>query len=203
MKKSLFYVLAILICGTTAGCIETVPKLNLKAQQALEAGNFDEAIAFSKKAVEREPGSVRAHFLLGMGYKAKGMIDEAISEYNKSLAINPNSILALCSLGDAYLTKGMVDEAITVLKKTIQLDPENSSGHYNLGIAYKQQGKNTIAARHLFEAGLLAFIESKKNLAVKSYRALEEIGPTQATQELYELLEPILTSGAKQVSPSA
>jgi hypothetical protein len=96
----------------------------------------------------------------------------------------------------------MIDEAITVSKKTIQLDPENSSGHYNLGIAYKKQGKNTIAARHLFEAGLLAFIESKKNLAVKSYRALEEIGPTQTTQELYDLLESILNSDSKPVNPS-
>ena len=201
MKKTFVFILMICICLTAPGCTETANKLNEKAQKALNAEQYDDAITFSKKAVERNPGNVRAHFLLGMGYKAKGMIDEAISEYNKSLEINPNNILALCSLGDAYLTKGMVDEAITVSKKTIQLDPENSSGHYNLGIAYKKQGKNTIAARHLFEAGLLAFIVSKKNLAIKSYRALEEIGPTQATQELYELLEPILTSDSKPVTP--
>lgn len=203
MKKSLGCILVMCMCLSAPGCIETVTKLNEKALKALNAEQYDDAITFSKRAAERDPGNVRAYFLLGMGYQAKGMVDEAISAYNKSLAIDPNNILTLCSLGDAYLTKGMIDEAITVSKKTIQLDPENSSGHYNLGIAYKKEGKDTIAARHLFEAGLLAFIESKKNLAVKSYRALEEIGPTQTTQELYELLEPILTSGSKPVNPSS
>ena len=201
MKKSLGSILVICICLSASGCTETVAKLNEKAQNALNAKQYDQAITFSKRAVERDPGNVRAHFLLGMGYRAKGMVDEAISEYNKSLETNPNNLLALCSLGDAYLAKGMLDEAITVSKRTVQLDPENSSGHYNLGIAYKKQGKNTIAARHLFEAGLLAFIESKKNLAVKSYRALEEIGPTQTTRELYDLLEPILTSDSKPGNP--
>ena len=203
MNKPSLYILVMIICVTTLACTETVTKLNLKAQNALEAGKYDEAITFSKRAIEREPGNLRSHFLLGMGYKAKGMFDEAISEYNKSLDVNPNSILALCSLGDVYLSKGMIDEAITISQKTIKLDPENSSAHYNLGIAYTTQGKNTIAARHLFEAGLLAFIESKKNLAVKSYYALEKIGPTQTTQELYGLLEPILTPDSKTMPPSS
>ena len=107
-------------------------------------------------------------------------------------------------LADIYLTKGMIDEAITVSKKAICIRPRMLQiGHYNLGMAYKIQGKNTIAARHLFEAGLLAFINSKKALAVKSYYALEEIGPTQTTQELYELLEPLLTPDSKAVNPSS
>lgn len=203
MKKTSLCILLTLLCLTTFACTETVQKLNLKAQNALEAKQYDEAITFSKRALELDPANVRAHFLLGMGYKAKGLFDEAISEYKKSLDVNPNSILALCSLGDVYLAKGMSDEAITVSKKTITLDPENSSGHYNLGIAYKKQGKNTIAARHLFEAGLLAFIDSKKTLAVKSYYALEEIGPTQTTQELYGLLEPLLAPESKAVDPSS
>ena len=203
MERFFAFLLLICICLSAPGCSETATKLTKKAQKALIAEQYDEAILLLKKALEREPGNVQAHFLLGWGYKAKGRVDEAISEYKKSLETNPNNILALCSLGDAYLTKGMIDDAITVLKKTVQLDPENLSGHYNLGIAYKKQGKNTIAARHLFEAGLLAFIESKQNLAIKSYRALEEIGPAQTTRELYELLEPILTSDSKQVTPSS
>ena len=97
----------------------------------------------------------------------------------------------------------MIDEAITVAKKTLVLDPDSALGHYNLGIAYKKQNKRTAAAHHLYQAGLLAFVDSNPKLAVKSYRDLEEIGPTQTTQELYELLEPLLTPEPKVVPPSS
>ena len=184
-------------------CTETATKLNKQALFALNTQNFDLAITLLQRSVTLEPDNARTHYLLGMGYEATGKPAEAISEYKKALDVKPNNVFTLCLLANVYLSQGMIDETITVAKKAIALHPESVIGHYSLGLAYKQQGKNTIAARHLFEAGLLAFIESNKNLAVKSYYALEEIGPTQTTQELYGLLEPILTPDAKTVPPSS
>ena len=184
-------------------CTETATKLNNQALLALNVKNYDEAITLLKRAVAIEPGNFQTHYMLGMAYKVKGALAEAISEYKKALDINPNNIFTLCLLADAYLTTGMIDDAITVAKKTIVLDPESQLGHYNLGIAYKKQNKKTAAAHHLYKAGLLAFVDSEPKLAIKSYRALEEIGHTQTTQELYELLEPLLTPDSKVVSSSS
>ena len=202
MKKTFLYMLLIILCPPTWACTESATKLNKQAQLALNVANYDEAMTLLKKAVSLEPENVATRYLLGMCFAAKGQLVEAISEYKKVLDVAPNNIFTICLLANAYSSKGMSEEAITLYQKAIALDPESELAHYSLGIAYKKQGKNTIAARHLFEAGLLAFIQSKKNLAVKSYRALEEIGPTQTTQELYELLEPILTSDSNPVNPS-
>ena len=202
MKKGFLCILLIITCVTSSACTKTASKLYKQALLALEEQKYDTAITLLKEASVLEPDNAHIHSLLGMGYKAKGGLDEAISEYKKALAIKSNDPFTLCLLADVYFTQGRIDETITLSKKVIAIDPESALGHHNLGIAYKKQGKNTIAARHLFEAGLLAFIKINKNLAVKSYRALEEIGPSQTTRELYELLEPILTSDPKPVNPS-
>ena len=203
MKKLLLPFTLLLLCVAIIACTENASKLNKQAQLALEVKNYDEAIILLKRAVVLTPDNVLTYCLLGMSYAAKEDFTTAISEYKKALNYNPNDRFIMCLLANVYLKKGMTDEAITISNKVISLNPESQLGHYNLGIGYKKQGKNTIAARHLFEAGLLAFIESNRDLAVKSYRALEEIGPTQTTQELYELLEPILTSDSTPVNPSS
>jgi tetratricopeptide (TPR) repeat protein len=203
MKTSPLYILTMLICVSLFSCTETATKLNKQALSALAVKNYDAAISLLQRAVALEPDNAQAYYLLGIGYNAKREFVKAISAYKKALDLNPKDVFTLCLLADVYLTKGMIDEAITVSRKAIALNPECQLGHYNLGIAYKKQGKNTIAARHLFEAGLLAFIDSNKNLAVKSYYALEEIGPTQTTQELFGLLEPLLTTDSKAATPSS
>lgn len=203
MIKSLLCFMLLLTCVAGMTCTETETKLQNQALLALDAKNYDKAITLLNRAVAIEPDNVQTHYLLGMAYKAKGMLTEAISEYKKALDIKPNNIFTLCLLADVYLSTGMIDEAITVAKKTLVLDPDSQLGHFNLGIAYKKQNKRTAAAHHLYKAGLLAFIDSEQKLAIKSYRALEEIGLTQTTQELYELLEPLLTPEPKVVPPSS
>lgn len=193
----------LLTCVAGMACTAPATKIQNQAILALKAKNYDEAIALLNKAVAIGPNNFQTHYLLGMAYKAKGRLTEAISEYKKALAVNPNNIFTQCLLADAYLTTGMIDDAITVAKKTIVLDPESQLGHYNLGIAYKKQNKKTAAAHHLYKAGLLAFVDSEPKLAIKSYRALEEIGHMQTTQELYELLEPLLTPDSKVVPSSS
>ena len=201
MIKYLLHFLLILACVSGIGCTETATKLNENALLALNVENYDEAMTLLKRAATLEPDNAETHFLLGLAYSGKGQYTETISEYKKALDLKPNDVPTMCWLAYTYLTKGMTDQAITLSKKAIALEPEAERCYYCLGIAYKKQGKHTIASRHLFEAGLLAFIKSKKNLAVQSYRALQEIGPAQTTQELYELLEPFLTPDSKAVNP--
>ncbi len=203
MKKSFLCTLAIIICVAASACTKTTAKLYKEAQLALENQQYDTAITLLKQVSAREPDNVRIHTLLGMGYKAKGELTEAISEYQKALDIKPNDPFTLCLLADLYLTQGRIDETITVAKKVIAINPESALAHYNLGIAYKKQDKKTIAAKYLFEAGLLALLENNKPIAVKAYSALETIGPAQTTQELYEILEPLLTADSKVINPSS
>jgi len=196
MKNSLLFFMFLFTCVSGITCTVTAKKLNQQALLALNNENYDEAIALLKKAVVLQPDNPRTHLLLGMSYKAKGDLPEAITEYNKALNIKPDDPFTLCLLADVYLTQGRVDETITLSKKVLAIDPESALGHYHLGIAYRKQNKMTTAAHYLYKAGVLAFLDSEPKLAIKSYRALEEIGPTKPTHDLYELLKPLLTDYA-------
>ena len=197
MKKSSLYILVIIGCFTLSTCTNRADKLYKQALLDFEDQKFDTAITLLKEASVLEPGNARIHSLLGMGYKAKGKLTEAISEYQKALDTKPNDPFTLCLLADLYLTQGRIDETITVAKKVIAINPESALAHYNLGIAYKKQDKKTIAAKYLFEAGLLALLENNNPIAVKAYSALETVGPAQTTRELYEILEPLLTADSR------
>ena len=188
-------------CVSGVACTETATKLNQQALLALERENYDQAITMLKKAVVLQPDNAKTHFLLGMSYAAKENLDEAVSEYKTALDIKPDDPFTLCLLADVYLTQEKTDETITLSKKVLGIDPESALGHYNLGMAYRKQNKMTTAAHYLYKAGLLAFLDSKPKLAVKSYRALEEIGPMKPTHDLYELLKPILTDYANTKNP--
>ena len=201
MIKTTFWILLILLSVTTMKCTETATKLNKQALLALERENYDEAITLLEKAVVLNPDNAKAHLLLGMSYAAKENLDQAVSEYNTALEIKPNDPFTLCLLADVYLTQEKTDETITLSKKVLVIDPESALGHYNLGMAYRKQNKMTTAAHYLYKAGLLAFLDSQPKLAVKSYRALEKIGPTKPTHDLYELLKPILTDYANIKHP--
>ncbi len=85
-------------------------------------------------------------------------------------------------------------------EKALARDADFAAAHYTIGIAYKQLGKNTAAAKHLYEAGLLAFIHGDNTTALNAYRALEEIGPERIVQELHEMLEPLLEDETRGVN---
>jgi len=198
MKKSISIIMLVLIFVAGISCTETAEKWNKKAANAYSAKNYDEAIRCYKKAIAIDNDNFKAHYLLGWVYESKGMLDEAIFEYKKAIAIKPNKKGVHSMLGKTYLAKGMVDEAIFECKKAITIDPDFADAHYNLGIAYRKQGQNTLADEHLYEAGFLAFIQSNRKVALKVYRSLEKIEAEKLSQELYELLPPLIGSESKE-----
>src|SRR5208283_728347 len=53
-------------------------------------GQFDDAIAHYRKALEIEPDHVAAHNNLGLALAGRGQVDEAIAHYQKALEVNPD-----------------------------------------------------------------------------------------------------------------
>jgi tetratricopeptide (TPR) repeat protein len=181
-------------------CEETPETWNKKAAKAFEAKNHEETIRCSEHTLTLDPNNLKAHYYLGRIYQQKGMIENAISEYKKVIAIDPERKGLYNRLGELYFAQGKINEAISAFEKALARDADFAAAHYNIGIAYKQLSKNTAAAKHLYEAGLLAFIHADNTIALNAYRALEEIGPERIVQELHELLEPLLEDETKGVN---
>ena len=91
------------------------------AKIALQQRRPDEAISRLREAIEQQPNSAEAHYLLGEAYLTQGKADQAISTFQDALRLNPKYAEADVGLGAAYLSKGMKQQADEAFKKAAEL----------------------------------------------------------------------------------
>jgi len=129
-------------------------KAHFKAGLAYyDKGQFDEAIAEYKKAIEISPDYAEARSNLGAAYGKKRLFDEAIVEYKEAVKINPNLFEAHVGLGVIYgAWKSLFDEAITEYKEAIRINPKDAEIHRGLAFAYE--------SKHLFDEAITEYKEA-------------------------------------------
>ena len=200
MVKTARVSIVILLCLTGMSCKETPERWNKKAVKASLANKHEEAIRCYEKTITLDPDNLQAHYFLGRLYQQEGKLDSAVSAYKRALTIDPEKKDLYTILGRLYFAQGRIEEALTQFKKALARDSDTPATYYDIGMAYKQLNKNTAAAQHLYEAGLLAFIQGDTTTALNAYRALEEIGPERIVQELHQVLEPLVEDATKGVN---
>ena len=77
---------------------------------ALSEGNFEEAEASYKKALELKPDFTEAHYNLGVTLKGLGKLDEAIASYKKAIKSKPNYAKAHYNLGNILKELNKLEE---------------------------------------------------------------------------------------------
>ena len=110
-----------------------------KAARSLEAGDFDQAIASFKEALEIKPDIAEALHDLGVAYLRKGSNDEALAAFKQTIEVSHKpglSATAYSNMGLIYVRKSLFDEAIDYLEKSIQLQPNDAETYYLLGGCY-------------------------------------------------------------------
>ncbi|MGD2084591.1 MAG: tetratricopeptide repeat protein [Candidatus Aminicenantes bacterium] len=96
---------------------------------------FEGAIPYFKKAVEKDPFHAEAYYYLGICYRETGATD-AVDAFKKAIEINPNYVKAYYDLGITYNRLNMKAEAIEVFKQVLEISPDHEDALLNLGIAY-------------------------------------------------------------------
>ena len=84
-------------------------------------GRFDEGIAATKRALERDPLSPGASQRLGWAYFMAGRYDDSIAQLRKTLELDPDHQYARTQLAWNYAKKGMHTEAVAECEKAIKL----------------------------------------------------------------------------------
>lgn len=107
-----------------------------KAQAALEAGQFPEAIALFEDLVRQLPGEAGLHLNLGMALTMGGQPARAIPVLQKALSMQPDMLPAHLFLGLAQLEIGAAGKAIAPLEKVVAADRDNAYARQALGQAY-------------------------------------------------------------------
>jgi rhomboid protease GluP len=107
----------------------------VEAQQALRAGNQQQAILSAQRALRDDPNRPEAHFLLGYIYLSQNDLDKALDEFKRTIELKPDWADAYSQVCVVYLRMRSFDNAAGSCQKAISLDPRDPDKQYNLGLA--------------------------------------------------------------------
>lgn len=102
----------------------------------LWAEDYEKALPYFEKAVEKDPRYAEAYFQIGYCNSSLGRYNEAIEAYKQAIHIKPDFAEAYCNLGVAYGHLKRYEEAIEAYKQVIRIKPDFADAHYNLGLIY-------------------------------------------------------------------
>ena len=98
--------------------------------------DWENAIQYSKRAIELKPGYAWAYFHLANHMMYKGRKAESIRLFRKAIELDPLNATFHRNLGCAYVFSGEVKTAIETFQRTIEMDPDFPAAHFWLGCAY-------------------------------------------------------------------
>ena len=111
-------------------------------KKAIDAKDWNAAIAAFSKVVARNPANADAHNFLGYAYRWTGKMDESFSHYNSALRLEPNHKGAHEYIGVAYLKVDKPDQARVHLGKLEKICGRKCEEYVDLAKAiadYKSQ----------------------------------------------------------------
>lgn len=125
--------------------------LFLLGLDADERGHPEEAEAHYRKAVEADPGYVKALHNLGIALARQGRYPEAIEQYRRVLERSPDHPYARYNLGRALRRNGNDAEAIVMFRETLRRDRGDADARLELAELLADAGKINEAREQLRE----------------------------------------------------
>jgi tetratricopeptide (TPR) repeat protein len=150
-------------------------------------GDEADAEKLYRRALEIDPASVDAHYLLGVLLGQRGQLQEAAVLLQRAVAAKSDFADAHAALGNVYSLQQNKQAAAASYQEAIRLDPQNASAHSNLGLIYQSHNQHEAALRCFARAHELApeLSVALKNLTLE-WIALEQF--EHALSHLHELL---------------
>ncbi len=125
----------------------------------------DQAIAYTKKAIDLSPNDSSSIANLAMIQSYAGEPGEAIVLLRKAMRLSPfYPDWFLSELGRAYFLTGQYDEAIDALKLRLRRDPNSGDGQILLAASYGAVGRQEEA-----QAALAEFVKPRPYYTLKHY----------------------------------
>ena len=132
------------------------PEAQLQLAALLNAGGrHKEARAVAEKVLAADPGSARAHRLLGNEYVVARDIPHAVREFEKSIELDPAAIETSADLGALYVFTGKPAEAQAVFRKAVQANPKSVLALVALSRFYSSQHRMAEAEAALWDGAKL------------------------------------------------
>jgi tetratricopeptide (TPR) repeat protein len=117
--------------------VETMKEMQAEVKVAAEKmrlGNFDDALAMTRKVLEKDPKDANALYLTGLIYVKKKMWAEAVPPLLEVTELSPKFPAAYYQLGFSYQQLKETEKALLLYTKAMELDPANPDAAYNSGL---------------------------------------------------------------------
>ncbi len=111
------------------------------AQSFIGQGKEEEAEKRLLDAVERDPGMIDAHQMLGNIASQRGDFEPAAGHFQRALAIEPEHQPSLFGLADAYRRLGRLDEALVGFRRLQSLAPHDSKAALSMAEIHVGRGE--------------------------------------------------------------
>lgn len=118
-----------------------------------QKGQYNDALAEYKKAIDLDDKNYRAYYDLGLAYREVKKYDLAISTFQKALEIAPKSFEAHYDLGVVYQQTGKLDQALQEFQLAYKLNPGSTEIIYSMGQIYEQMN-NIPEAKYQYKSAL-------------------------------------------------
>ena len=123
----------------TQAATEDAPPLDVLNNLAVccyKLGDFTEAEAAGRRALDAFPDSDRTRYLLGLILKEAGRIDDAVDAFTAIIDVRPDSARAHYHRGTCHFRRGRLGEAARDLEEAARLEPLSLATRYNLGVVH-------------------------------------------------------------------
>ena len=193
-----------LVAAALAGCVtvsdEQAVEFYVAGRLAMEADQYDEALAELAKAIKANPKLSVAHAAMGDIYRKTDRPHQAAGAYERACGANPYAFRSHYNLGFTYQMLAdsaeaarkatqYIRKAVAVYLRAVTLKPDDFDTNLNLAGCYYQQGKFDLAEHYCKTAAELdpRDVRARKNLgriydaqsrpydAIASYKAALEI----------------------------
>jgi tetratricopeptide (TPR) repeat protein len=151
------------------------------AQNLLNDGQTDAALAQFKVIVEADPSDAQTYMRIAEIYRRAGKYDEAMDSLKKASAVVPESLELKFNIAVVDQAQGKYDEAITILNQLLQ-KTEHSNGEYDTS------DKNNRAI-FLERLGTVYREANKPQLSVDTFRRMLDLGDDNAIRGYQEIIE--------------
>jgi tetratricopeptide (TPR) repeat protein len=137
---------------------------DMLAEELLEAGHMQEALAHYQEAVQLHPPFFVAHERLGELLVRLGKPEDAAVHFREALRLSPDFADAHDNLGTLLAEQGRMNEALAHFERALELKPYYAEAHYNLANLLVLLRRGPEAVTHFEEA-----IRLKPGYAVAQY----------------------------------
>lgn len=125
---------------------------NLLVNACLQQGALEDAEAWSRRGLARDPDSGALHFLLGMSMGNRECYAEARDAFLRAAACDPTIHAAWSQMATQDYIAGELDAAEALFVRALQLDPQNHRVRLFLGAVIDARGERERARTQLDHA---------------------------------------------------